>query len=76
MKRRFVLLTFDNCLDISIFIIFFIRIYLEHKHYDNGVGEQSSDGARGSKYFRNTNIENNHADLLSYLYSIASACLW
>ena len=75
-RRIFHFLTATNILDISIFIVFFIRLIFEFNYYRSGLVDGASDGYNGVIYYKNIYMYRDDGNFLSYLYSIGSAWLW
>ena len=66
-----------NFLDIAIFVVFAIRMYLEYRYYyDSDVYNATSNDVKGTNYYDNVFRDTDYDEYLDYLYSIASACLW
>ena len=75
-KRTFVFFSPTNFFDITIFLVFSIRLYLEFKYYRSGLGAAADNNEKGRLYYDNVFRYTNYSEYLDYLYSIASACLW
>ena len=75
-KRRFEFVTLSNFMDICIFTVFATRIYLEYQYYVKGLSSLDDKDDIGTMYYDNIFGKRNDEDLLDYMYSIGSACLY
>jgi hypothetical protein len=75
-KRVFHFFTLPNLLDVSIFIVFSIRLYFEYAYYIDGISDAKDDDQLGTTYYDNVFRDTDYSEWLDYLYSIGSACLW
>ena len=75
-KRIFQLIDIINIIDLGIFAVFLTRIYYEFKYYRSGINMNDSDSTNGRLYYDNIFRYRNDRNMLGYLYSVGSACLW
>lgn len=75
-KRMFKLIDIINIIDLGIFAVFLTRIYYEFTYYRNGLNMSDSADKNGRYYYDNIFRYRNDRNMLGYLYSVGSACLW
>ena len=73
-KRTFSLFNIINILDMSCFIVMFVRFIREFEYYREGIYDE--EGKEEVRYFENIYEFHDDEVLIDVLYSVAMACLW